>query len=78
MLGVRWIDQREPFQRSARVAPSYCVPEPPTATQTRVEAHETALGVLYDAQPDLDEYEAMVMLSAMLGVEPDCRELQRI
>ena len=43
-----------------------------------VEAHETALGVLYDAQPDLDEYEAMVMLSAMLGVEPDCRELQRI
>ena len=42
-----------------------------------VEAHETALGVLYDAQPDLDEYEAMVMLSAMLGVEPDCRELQR-
>ena len=38
----------------------------------------TALSVLYHAQPDLDEYEAMVMLSAMLGVEPDCRELQRI
>jgi hypothetical protein len=42
-----------------------------------VEAHETALGVLYDAQPDLGEYEAKATLSAMLGVEPDCRELQR-
>ena len=30
----------------------------------------TALGVLYHAQPDLDEYEAKATLSAMLG-EPD-------
>jgi hypothetical protein len=41
-----------------------------------VEAHETALGVLYDAPPDLGEYEAKATLSAMLG-EPDCRELRR-
>ena len=30
----------------------------------------TALIVVYDAQPDLDEYEATATLSAMLCVEP--------
>ena len=31
----------------------------------------TVLSVLYDAQPDFDEYEAKATLSAMLCVEPD-------
>ena len=39
-----------------------------------VEARETALGVLYDARPDLDEREARASLTAMIGAEPDCRK----
>jgi hypothetical protein len=39
-----------------------------------VEARETALGVLHDARPDLDEYDARATLAAMLGPEPGWRE----
>lgn len=42
-LGVGWIDQVLPFQRSARGTPLPLTPRSPTAVQTFVEMHDTAL-----------------------------------
>jgi hypothetical protein len=42
-LGVRWIDQPLPFQRSARGTPLPLPAWAPTAVQTFVEMHDTAL-----------------------------------
>src|SRR5437588_884580 len=59
-LGVRWIDHRLPFHRSASVTPT---PRSPTAVQARGEVHETAyrespspgLGVAWSDHPEAVE-----------------------
>jgi hypothetical protein len=38
-----------------------------------VEAFETALSVLFDARPDMDDAEARVAISGMLASEPSFR-----
>jgi hypothetical protein len=36
-----------------------------------IEAFETALSVLFDARPDMDDAEARVAISGMLAADPD-------
>ncbi len=38
-----------------------------------IEAFETALSVLFDARPDMDDAEARVAISGMLAADPNFR-----
>jgi hypothetical protein len=38
-----------------------------------IEAFETALSVLFDAQPDMDEAEARAAISSIISAAPDPR-----